>query len=71
MAETPSDNIFLIEIRLGKTKWRIKRTTEKIARFFSIGEFSEKHPHVTLFGPFSLQKGITVPHLLKTVEEAA
>jgi len=71
MAETLVHNIFLIEIRLARTKWRVKRTTEEIARVFSIGDFSEKHPHVTLFGPFSLQSGITIPHLLKTVEAAA
>jgi calcineurin-like phosphoesterase family protein len=71
MAETLLDNMFLIEIRLGRTKWRIKRTTEEIARVFSLGGYTEKHPHVTLFGPFSLMKGITVPHLLKSVEIAA
>jgi calcineurin-like phosphoesterase family protein len=66
-----SDDTFLIEIRLGRTKWRIKRITEEIARIFSLADFSEKHPHVTLFGPFSLKTGITVPQLLNTVEEAA
>ncbi len=71
MAETPSENSFLIEIRLFRTKWRIKRTTEQVARLFSITDCMEKHPHVTLFGPFSLRGGIPVSRLLKAVEAAA
>lgn len=71
MAEIPFQNTFLIEIRLARTKWRIKRTTERITSLFPITEFAERHPHVTLFGPFSLKNGISVPLLFKAVEAAA
>lgn len=71
MAETLLPNMFLIEIRLGRTKWRIKRITNEITSHFSLGDYAEKHPHVTLFGPFSLRPDMTVPHLLKAIEMAA
>ncbi len=71
MAEPQLQNVFLIEIRLARTKWRIKRNTERIAGLFSIENFMERHPHITLFGPFSLLPGATVSQLLKSVEIAA
>ncbi|OPY36696.1 MAG: hypothetical protein A4E35_01803 [Methanoregula sp. PtaU1.Bin051] len=71
MAEIPSENSYLIEIRLTRTKWRIKRTTETIVRLFSIENYAEKHPHVTLFGPFSLKDDVPVEKLLNAIEIAA
>ena len=71
MADIPPNNSFLIEIRLFRTKWRIKRTTEKIVRLFSIQDYAEKHPHITLFGPFSLRNGVPVQKLLKTIGDTA
>jgi calcineurin-like phosphoesterase family protein len=71
MAEMAVQNTFLIEIRLTRTKWRIKRNTEQISRIFSLDAYCEKHPHVTLFGPFSLKPEVTVPDLLKTIESIA
>ncbi|MGD1003922.1 MAG: 2'-5' RNA ligase family protein [Methanoregulaceae archaeon] len=65
------DNIFLIEIRLGRTKWRIKKTTAKIGQIYHIEKFIEKHPHLTLFGPFHLKKEIAIPQLLNAIEIAA
>lgn len=65
------ENTFLVEIRLARTKWRIKRITERITTHFSIPECAERHPHVTLFGPFSLRKGITFPELRHAVDRAA
>jgi len=61
------DEIFLIEIRLGKTKWRIKETISAIAKKFRLEIFVEKHPHVTLFGPLSLNDGISSQQLLDTI----
>ncbi len=71
MEAIPSQNTFLIEIRLSRTKWRIKRTTERITSLFSITGFAEKHPHVTLFGPFLLRKDISSSMILESVEDAA
>ena len=63
--------IFLIEIRLGITKWRIKETIFTIATTFRLEKFIEKHPHVTLFGPFNLNDGIRSEQLLDTIAEIA
>jgi calcineurin-like phosphoesterase family protein len=71
MSEPALQELFLIEIRLGRTKWRIKRTTEEICRIFSIEQFAEKHPHITLFGPFSLKEDIPESVLIDAVETAA
>jgi len=71
MTETFPENMFLVEIRLGRTKWRIKKTTAAIVHMFRIEEFVENHPHITLFGPFTIKNGILVRHLLKAVEDAA
>jgi calcineurin-like phosphoesterase family protein len=71
MAETFPENMFLVEIRLGRTKWRIKKITAAIVRLFQIEEFVEEHPHITLFGPFTIKNGISDQHLKKAVEDAA
>ena len=71
MVTTMPDDMFLIEIRLGRTKWRIKKTTAEIGRIFDIRDFCEKHPHITLFGPFFLKKETSVAQLLKAIEEIA
>jgi len=65
------DEIFLIEIRLGKTKWRIKETISAIAKKFRLKRYIEKHPHVTLFGPLGLNEGISPDQLLDTIEKIA
>jgi calcineurin-like phosphoesterase family protein len=71
MADTFPENLFLVEIRLGRTKWRIKKTTATIVRMFSIEEFAEKHPHITLFGPFTVKNGVSTRQILKAIEVAA
>jgi len=63
--------LFLIEIRLGTTKWRIKETIFAIAKKFRLERFVEKHPHVTLFGPLSLNEGISSQQLLDTIGQVA
>ncbi len=65
------DETYLVEIRLGRTKWRIRETIFTIARLFDIGSFIEKHPHVTLFGPMTLNQGITIPQLLHAIGTVA
>jgi len=65
------DDIYLIEIRLGKTKWRVKETIFAIARYFRIERLIERHPHVTLFGPLTLNEGINAEHLLDTISQVA
>src|SRR4030043_96765 len=65
------EETYLVEIRLGRTKWRIRETIITIARVFDIGSFIEKHPHVTLFGPMTLNQGITIPQLLQAIGTVA
>jgi calcineurin-like phosphoesterase family protein len=64
-------DIFLIEIRLGTTKWRTKETVFAIAKKFRLENYIEKHPHVTLFGPLSLNEGISPEQLLDTIGQVA
>ena len=65
------DETYLVEIRLARTKWRIKQTVFSIERSFGIGNFIERHPHVTLYGPLTLNAGISEELLLGTIEETA
>jgi calcineurin-like phosphoesterase family protein len=65
------DDIYLVEIRLGRTKWRIKKTVFAIERLYGIGVHVERHPHVTLSGPLSLKEGITTTQLLNAIESVA
>jgi calcineurin-like phosphoesterase family protein len=65
------DDIYLVEIRLARTKWRIRETIFTIGRLFPIGNFMEKHPHVTLFGPLTLNEGIDSHQLLDTIGRIA
>jgi calcineurin-like phosphoesterase family protein len=52
------ENIYLVEIRLARTQWKIKQTIVSLAALVGVGDFIEQHPHVTLFGPFTLKEGI-------------
>jgi calcineurin-like phosphoesterase family protein len=65
------EDTYLIEIRLGKTKWRVKETIFAIGRKFRLGPFIERHPHVTLFGPLTLNDGINQEQLLDTIGKVA
>jgi len=71
MAQLIPDTMFLVEIRLGRTKWRIKKITAAIVRLSGIQEFVEKHPHITLFGPFTIKNGIVIQDVKNAVEDAA
>ncbi|HVP96003.1 2'-5' RNA ligase family protein [Methanoregula sp.] len=62
---------YLVEIRLARTRWRIKETTRAIARKFKIEQYREHHPHITLFGPFSLDDPCREQDLLDTVAACA
>lgn len=61
------EDTYLVEIRLARTKWRIRDRIVSIARSFQLEEFMERHPHVTLFGPFTLRPGTTGRDLLAAI----
>lgn len=65
------EDIFLIEIRLGKTKWRMKETIFAIAKKFHLENSIERHPHVTLFGPLILNENVSPEQLLDTIGRVA
>ncbi len=61
------DPTYLVEIRLSRTKWRIRKITREIADKFGIGAFLELHPHVTLYGPLTLNNGVSSRQLLDAI----
>jgi hypothetical protein len=65
------DDIYLVEIRLARTKWRIRETIFTIARLFSVRSYMERHPHVTIFGPLTLNDGIGPDQLLESIGRIA
>src|SRR5512137_326036 len=65
------EDIYLIEIRLARTKWRIRETIITIGQIFSLESFLERHPHVTLFGPLTLNEGGSPRQMLDAIEEVA
>ena len=61
------DDVFLVEIRLGRTKWRVRQLIFSIAGSFGIEPFMERHPHVTLYGPMVLMDGVSEQQVLDTI----
>jgi len=65
------DDIYLVEIRLGRTRWRVNRLGNGIAATYGIVPFMERHPHVTLFGPFEPEDGTTEETILDAIGRVA
>ncbi len=65
------DDVYLVEIRLGRTKWRVRQTILSLARAFRIERFMERHPHVTLYGPMELKEGISRQQVLDAIAAIA
>ncbi len=65
------DTTYLVEIRLSRTKWRIRKIIRKIADNYGIGDFIELHPHVTLFGPLTLKEGVSSRQVLEAIGNVA
>ncbi len=65
------ETTYLVEIRLGRTKWRIKQVTASIAGHFGLAEHQEKHPHVTIFGPLVLCPPVTEEQFLAALDQVA
>jgi calcineurin-like phosphoesterase family protein/2'-5' RNA ligase len=49
------DDTYLVEIRPARTRWQIKKTTRAIVQKAGAERYRERHPHVTLYGPFTLE----------------
>jgi calcineurin-like phosphoesterase family protein len=65
------EDTYLVEIRLGRTKWRIRELIRSITGSFGIEQCMEPHPHVTLFGPLVLNEGVDSRQLLDAVSQVA
>jgi len=65
------DDIYLVEIRLARTHWKIKETIASLAGYFGVRDSMEQRPHVTLFGPFTLHEGIPAEEILDLVGRCA
>jgi len=65
------DVTYLIEIRLGRTKWRVKTLIAGIAARYDLADFMERHPHVTLYGPLTLCSGSEEDRLLREIGRVA
>ncbi|MFA6362581.1 2'-5' RNA ligase family protein [Methanoregula sp.] len=65
------DDTYLVEIRLARTRWRIKEITRAITQKSGAERYREQHPHVTLYGPFTLEDPDTAQHLMDTVGSIA
>jgi calcineurin-like phosphoesterase family protein len=65
------DDIYLVEIRLARTHWKIKETITSLAGYFGVRDSMELHPHVTLFGPFTLHEGIPAEEILDLIGRCA
>lgn len=65
------DDIYLVEIRLGKTKQRIRKTAAAIAGTAGIKRSLELHPHLTLFGPMELVPGVSHEQILDCIGSIA
>jgi len=65
------DDTYLVEIRLARTRWRIKETTRVITQKSGAERYRERHPHVTLYGPFTLEDPENEQHLLDTIGSIA
>ncbi|AGB02496.1 2'-5' RNA ligase family protein [Methanoregula formicica] len=65
------DDIYLVEIRLGKTKQRIRKTASAIAGTARITRSLERHPHLTLFGPMELLPGVSRDQILDCIGSIA
>ncbi|MFA5221345.1 MAG: 2'-5' RNA ligase family protein [Methanoregula sp.] len=65
------EDTYLIEVRLARTRWTIKKNNSLIARTYNVLHFMERHPHITLYGPFSLNEGISPVQILDHIGEIA
>ena len=46
------EETYLVEIRLARTRWQIKKTIQVIAKIFGVETNQERHPHITLYRSF-------------------
>ncbi len=65
------EDTYLVEIRLARTRWRIKETICAISQQFGVEHNREEHPHITLYGPFTFDDPSREQDLLDTIRACA
>ncbi|MFZ0005589.1 MAG: 2'-5' RNA ligase family protein [Methanoregula sp.] len=65
------EDTYLVEIRLARTRWRIKETIQAIAQKFNVEDHQERHPHITLYGPFTLDNPVHSKDILQIIGSCA
>jgi len=65
------EDTYLVEIRLARTRWKIKELTRMIAERAGIEPYRERHPHITLYGPFTLPDRNDESRLLDAIAAVA
>jgi calcineurin-like phosphoesterase family protein len=65
------EDTYLIEIRLARTRWTIKKNNFLITRMYNVLHLMERHPHITLYGPFSLNADSAPQKVLDRIQEIA
>ncbi len=65
------EDTYLIEIRLARTRWTIKKNNFLITRMYNVMHLMERHPHITLYGPFTLNAGSAPQQVLDRIQEIA
>ena len=58
---------YLIELRVRLTKYKIKKLNKQVSHDHKV--ITEKIPHITLFGPFTLKPGYNEYELESQVEK--
>ena len=66
-----TEDTWLVEIRLGRSKWRIRELTRSIAAWFHFEDLMERHPHVTLYGPFEVPAAMSGRDVLAVIGDCA
>jgi calcineurin-like phosphoesterase family protein/2'-5' RNA ligase len=61
------DDTYLVEIRPARSRWRIKEITRAIVQEAGAERYRERHPHITLYGPFTLEGPDKEKILLDTI----
>jgi len=65
------DDTYLVEIRLARTRWRIKGMINTIVQKFGVAPYQELHPHITLYGPFTLDHPSRELEVIEAIKRCA
>jgi len=62
---------YLLELRIGYARWRLKQNIDHITTKFHLTKESPEVPHLSLYGSFTINSGYNIRDLKKKVEKVA